>query len=166
MLKVDVQGLDLEVLQSASELVRKSLLAIRAEVSFVPVYKSQPLFSEIEQFLRGHQFVPMEFLEMHHWRRSTRTKLPKLASGDMPFSHGQLIHGDVLFFRDPQHIEVETDRGRERAIRAALLAIAYHHLDHAYSLLSAPPLREYILDRYGIDITSVLHRISQQLAAR
>jgi FkbM family methyltransferase len=56
-LKVDVQGAELMVFQGAIETL-KNVLVIHTEVEFVPMYKRQPLFSDIDVFLRslGFQF--------------------------------------------------------------------------------------------------------------
>ena len=55
-LKADVQGAELMVFQGAQEILR-DVLVIHAEAEFVPLYKNQPLFADVDAFLRGKGFV-------------------------------------------------------------------------------------------------------------
>jgi FkbM family methyltransferase len=62
-LKLDVQGSELSILENAPEKLR-STLVIQVETLFVPFYKDQPLFGEIDLILRKagfllHRFGPM-----------------------------------------------------------------------------------------------------------
>ncbi|MSO99085.1 MAG: FkbM family methyltransferase [Rhodospirillaceae bacterium] len=54
-LKMDVQGAELDVLKGAPRLL-KTALAIRTEVEFIPLYVDQPLFADIDIYLRGQGF--------------------------------------------------------------------------------------------------------------
>jgi len=163
-LKVDVQGAELDVLRSGPRLVGESLLAIRAEVAFTPVYTRQPPYAEVEAYLRAHGFVPMGFLELHHWRRYSRRKHPELAEGPLPYSRGQLVHGDALFFRDPATMPEATPSDVERLIKAAFLALAYEYVDHALAVLTRPAVARYLADRYGLDAEPEVAAVSRHLA--
>ena len=62
-LKLDVQGSELSVLQGAPEKLKRTLF-VQTEVQFIPFYKQQPLFAELDQHLREagfwlHRFQPM-----------------------------------------------------------------------------------------------------------
>jgi FkbM family methyltransferase len=62
-LKLDVQGSELDILENAVEKL-KSTLVIHVETLFIPFYKEQALFGEIDLFLRKagfllHRFGPM-----------------------------------------------------------------------------------------------------------
>lgn len=60
ILKVDTQGFDLNVLNGARELLAAHRIAtILLEINFVPMYKNQPSFAEIHQFLSdfGYKLV-------------------------------------------------------------------------------------------------------------
>lgn len=56
MLIIDVQGAELEVLKGAVSVLEKTLL-IKVEVSTVAYYEGQSYQSQIEQFLKAHDFV-------------------------------------------------------------------------------------------------------------
>ena len=62
-LKIYIQGGELEVFRNGVNKLRNSLI-IHTEVEFLPMYKGQPLFSEVEMFLRNmafefHRFSPL-----------------------------------------------------------------------------------------------------------
>ena len=62
-LKIDIQGGELMVFQNGQQKL-KNALVIHTEVEFLPLYKDQPLFAEVELFLRGlgfvfHRFEPL-----------------------------------------------------------------------------------------------------------
>src|SRR5215468_7719910 len=56
MLKIDIQGGELMALSHATARLR-DLLVIHTEVEFLPMYVDQPLFSDLDLFLRRHGFV-------------------------------------------------------------------------------------------------------------
>ncbi|MCH9001961.1 MAG: FkbM family methyltransferase, partial [Planctomycetes bacterium] len=69
LLKLDVQGAELQALYGAKELLN-SVRLIYLEVSFVPLYKDCPLHAEIDSFLkecgfRQHGIYPSD--QPHHW---------------------------------------------------------------------------------------------------
>lgn len=78
-LKMDVQGSELSILRNGREKLKQSLVW-DLEVSFVPLYKSQPVFGELDLEARRQGFI-------------IATMFPK-------FWNGVLIEADVIFVRD------------------------------------------------------------------
>jgi FkbM family methyltransferase len=66
LMKLDVQGYEMEVLKGASELLKNTRI-IFSEIEFVPIYENQPLFSDIDNYLRsaGFQFTCFSELWVH-----------------------------------------------------------------------------------------------------
>lgn len=64
-LRMDIQGAELMALKGAEATLNR-VLTIQTEVSFVPQYINQPLFSEIELFLRKNKFNLARLMEPHH----------------------------------------------------------------------------------------------------
>jgi Methyltransferase FkbM domain len=62
-LKVDVQGAELDVLKGATQTLQDVLL-VQTEIEFVPIYRNQPLFAEVDQSLRSHGFMFHKFVTM------------------------------------------------------------------------------------------------------
>jgi FkbM family methyltransferase len=52
VLKLDTQGSELAILRGATETLSRGVLAVDVEVEFSPLYEDQPLFAEVDQFLR------------------------------------------------------------------------------------------------------------------
>jgi len=50
-IKIDTQGSELEILRSAPESLRTAI-GVEIEVEFQPIYEDQPLFSDIDPFIR------------------------------------------------------------------------------------------------------------------
>jgi FkbM family methyltransferase len=92
-LKVDAQGAELLVLQGAVDRLR-NILAVHIEVEFVPIYKDQPLFADIDSFLRANGFV------FHTLAPFGRTFKPVLINND-PFGWArQILWADAVYVRD------------------------------------------------------------------
>lgn len=74
-LKIDTQGTELEILKSCEALLSQGAISVlEIEVSFVPVYKKQAFFSDIDLFLRrcGYSMVDLRtYPEFVHKMRST-----------------------------------------------------------------------------------------------
>ncbi|MBI2925402.1 MAG: FkbM family methyltransferase [Verrucomicrobia bacterium] len=164
-LKLDIQGAELEVLRSGPRLVGESLLALRAEVEFIPVYQGQPVFADVDALLRSAGFVAMGFVEMRHWRRTTRRRIT-FAKGPLPYSRGQLAHADVIYFRNPDSLRDDTPAAVERLLQAAFLALTYDCVDHAQAIFARPAVREYLLAKYGVAAEAELAKVSRSLAWR
>jgi len=136
-LKIDVEGLELEILRSGTSLLGASVQAIRCEVNFLPVRRLQPSYAEIHAFLHGFGFRPMGFCELHEWRRRHRGR-GRDRTGWLSFSRGQIAHGDMLFLRAPETIEGEPEPRARKLVHNALLALNYDFADHAQALLHLP----------------------------
>jgi FkbM family methyltransferase len=59
LLKIDAQGFEKEVLVGASGIIEK-ISFVYLEVSLVPLYEGQPLFSEIHNYLSELGFLPVK----------------------------------------------------------------------------------------------------------
>lgn len=66
VLKVDVQGLELEVLRGAEGLLRGSVGAVVCEAQFIEEYAGAATLSEIEPFMRSCGFVLHQIHAIHH----------------------------------------------------------------------------------------------------
>ena len=91
-LQVDVQGADLQVLQGASNLLKDSILGIQIEVEFSPLYLKQPLFSDIDSYLRNQNFTLFDIDTAYRYRSNS----PITSSTRF----GQLLWGDAFYLRD------------------------------------------------------------------
>ncbi|MBA3680096.1 MAG: FkbM family methyltransferase [Bacteroidetes bacterium] len=63
-LKIDTQGTELEILKGAENSLRdKKINVIKTEFAFIPLYKDQPTFTEIDLYLKGfgYKLITCEF---------------------------------------------------------------------------------------------------------
>jgi len=164
-MKIDIEGMELEVFQGAPKMMR-TLLAVRVETSFLRFREGQPIFHEIDVCLRDHGFLPMGFIELHHWRRRTKLKHPKPRRGPIPFSRGQLAHGDMLYFRDTDGMPDDSPEAITRLLQMAFIALAYEYVDHAAAILERPAVAAHLAANYdGLDLGAALGTVSRTLLA-
>ena len=65
-IKLDTQGSELDVLRGATSTLR-TVWALKVEVEFSPIYSGQPLFGEVDAFLREHDFVLWRLANLCHY---------------------------------------------------------------------------------------------------
>ena len=105
-IKLDVQGAELEILKGAGNLLN-SVICMNIEVWFVPVYKEQPLFADIDIFVRNKQFDFYTFVINTAGQYAGRVASPvSFGNINSAFTQrfaGQLLTADALYFKDPLH---------------------------------------------------------------
>ncbi|MBL7919725.1 MAG: FkbM family methyltransferase [Bacteroidia bacterium] len=97
-LKIDTQGTELAILKGAEESLKtKKINVIKTEFSFIPLYKNQPTFAEIDLYLKslGYKLITCEF---NYDINSPFTKGEKPKWG---------IGGDVFYCIDTQTLNDE-----------------------------------------------------------
>ncbi|MBW6400656.1 FkbM family methyltransferase [Roseomonas sp. HJA6] len=128
LLKLDIQGAELMVLRHAETRLRDAVV-IQAEVEFLPLYKGQPLFSEMELFLRGHGFALHRFFPT-----VTRAVQPMMVNNDPYGGLGQIVWADAVFIRDLTQLDALSDR--QLLATAVILHDAYGAFDIVFRLLA------------------------------
>lgn len=93
-LKIDIQGGELCVFQHGQNKL-KDCLVIHTEVEFLPLYENQPLFSEVELFLRKLGFVFHRFAPL-----VSRVVKPMLVNNDPYAGLSQQVWADAVFIKD------------------------------------------------------------------
>lgn len=111
-LKLDVQGAELAILKGARKLM-SSILVVHTEVAFVPLYRGQPLFADVDGELRRHGFVFHRFMGI-----SGRAYKPFLKNNDPADSISQHLWADAVYVRDFMRFG---DLAPERLLKLALI---------------------------------------------
>jgi hypothetical protein len=142
------------------------LLAIRSEVEFAPIYKDQPLFADVDAELRAKGFMLARFPQLHAWRRGTKVRNDRWAPGPIPLSEGQLIHGDVLYFRRPELMAAETEAEQDRLIALALIAYAYGHVDLSGAVLAKAEIARRLRAIANVDAAALVWELGRAHVAR
>jgi FkbM family methyltransferase len=137
-LQVDVQGADLDVLKGASWILDKSILAIQIEVEFSHLYQGQPLFADVDTFLRAKGFSLFDLTTLRRVR-----KFSPIQSNAHP---GQILWGDGFYFRDLIRQDIDSlPKTPEQIFKLACIADAMEFGDYALELF------KYLTLDYGED---------------
>lgn len=93
-LKIDIQGGELAVFENAKNTL-KGVSAIQTEAAFFPLYEGQPMFADIDRFLRGQGF------QIHFFPHIIRRNISFYR--DRRFKNiptRQVLDADVVYVRD------------------------------------------------------------------
>jgi FkbM family methyltransferase len=122
LLKIDVQGEELTVFRNGTDRLSNAI-AIQAEVSFVPLYKGQPVFGDIDLELRTLGYIPHMFANINK-----RMILP-LRNTEEPYAAvNQLLEADIVYVRDFTQPEKMSSEQLKH------LALVAHHCYGSYDL--------------------------------
>lgn len=127
-LHMDVQGAELMVLQNAPKRLDEAYV-LHLEVEFLPLYENQPLFSEVELFLRGRGFVLHRFTPL-----VSRVLRPLMVGNDVFAGMSQVVWSDAVFVRD--FIRVDLLRDDQLLGIAQIVHDCYQSVDLALRLLT------------------------------
>ncbi|HXZ67631.1 MAG TPA: FkbM family methyltransferase [Alphaproteobacteria bacterium] len=121
LLKIDIQGGELMVFQNAEQRLNDALV-IQSEVEFLPMYQGQPLFSDVDQFLRRRGFVLHRFFP-----EVSRVIQPLLVDNNIYAGLSQIVWADAIFVRDFTRLDLLNDR--QLLNMAAILHECYRSFD-------------------------------------
>ena len=105
-LKLDTQGSELGVLQGAERVLR-SVQVLEIEVEFNPIYEGQPLFGDVDAFLRARGFLLWRLDNLVHYSEGDPVRAVDIALtsyyDSAPFASsgrgGQLYWGHAYYAR-------------------------------------------------------------------
>jgi FkbM family methyltransferase len=126
-IKLDTQGAELDILRGAGGLL-DGCLGVEAEVMFSPLYDGQPLFADVDAFLRSRGFTLWRLDSLSHYTDRPSDVLAHTATTHyehVPVHHpagdGRLVWANAIYFRDRDQV-----RGSVRSLLglAALLEAA------------------------------------------
>lgn len=115
--KLDVQGAELDVLKGA-ETQLQHLVMLEVEVELNPLYRGQPLFGDVDRFLRARGFELWRLAHLVHYGDNSETIADVQHFDDhaTPFDarSGQLYWAHAFYVTT----DLTGDRARRRAIAA------------------------------------------------
>ena len=132
-LKLDTQGSELDILKGSEGILGKSILGLKVEVEFIEIYKNQPLFPEIDCFLRKFGFELFD-LKRTYWKRNQFSKIQ---------GKGQLVFGDALYLKNVNvlmsypSMTIAAD-ARLKISKLISICVVYGLYDYALYLLEHP----------------------------
>ena len=128
-IKLDIQGAALMALSHGTSRLADALV-IHCETEFLQMYVGQPLFSDVELFLRGHGFTFHRFYPL-----VSRMVQPLAMNNDVYAGMSQLFWADSVFIRDLSRLHALSER--QLLVMAAILHDCYRSLDVTMRLLIA-----------------------------
>jgi FkbM family methyltransferase len=147
-LKMDIQGGELMVLTGGRSKLSRAVM-IQTEIPFIPLYKNQPSYGEIDLELRAQGFVPHSLFNVKRWAVA-----PIIFAGDLRVGGNQLLEADVVYVRDFGQMERMDD---EQIKHLCLISHAvYGSTDLAHLCLLELAARRVIelqtVDEYRADV--------------
>ena len=140
-MKIDVQGAELDVLKGGVNYLKNNLVGLESEVEFSSIYQDQPLFSELEIFVRQELGLELWDIRKNYWKYSqSRYKNP---------TKGRLIFGDALFLRpistlDTWLLGMDSDKAKTKLHMLITTTLAYGYLDYADAILNVAFVDKYL----------------------
>jgi hypothetical protein len=152
----EIDTVQLMVFENAVERL-KSALVVHTEVEFLPMYKDQPLFSDVDQFLRRQDFM------LHRFNPLVSRIVGQLGQDSDPYEGlSQLFWADAIFVRDFQHFDL---LGVDQLLRLAeILHSCYASYDLALHALQAHDRQSGTV--HGETYRGILLRARQAMANR
>tara|TARA_B110000003_G_scaffold182730_1_gene181807 strand:- start:1350 stop:2375 length:1026 start_codon:yes stop_codon:yes gene_type:complete len=147
--KIDIQGGELAVLEGGLNYIKSNVIGLELEVEFVQLYENQPLFAEIDIFVRNSLGLELWDLSKAHWRYLNGTSsVPK---------KGRLIFGNALYLRPLQDLnkwlkEFPDDQACEKLLMLISTSLAYGFLDYASAILNDTSISKYMKDEVRKEI--------------
>jgi FkbM family methyltransferase len=129
-IKVDTQGSELRVLEGAARNLADSVIGVEAEVEFAPIYTDQPLFADVDRYMRGLGFQLFDLRPCYWKREGGRT-----AGGP----YGQIIWGDALYLKSIPALRqllaaLNPAERKGKLLKAMSVALLYGYADYALEM--------------------------------
>lgn len=112
-LKIDIQGGELAVFKGGAGKLSQAV-AVQTEISFVTLYKNQPVLGDVDLEMRRQGFIPHCFAEI-----KKRPIAPCVLDGNPRRPLNQLLEADIVYVRDFSRPELMSD---EQLKHLALIA--------------------------------------------
>ncbi len=120
-LKVDVQGAELDVFNGATNVLKQAVL-IHTEAEFVPMYRDQPLFGDVDCALRRNGFLLHRILAT-----ASRAFKPLLNNNNPDAPGSQALWCEVVYI--PNFMALDTLAPEKLLKLALMLHVIYGSID-------------------------------------
>ncbi len=129
-IKADTQGSELFVLEGAAGALASSVVGVEVEIEFTPIYAGQPLFAEVDAYMRRMGYFLFD-LRPCYWKRA--------AGRDVGGAYGQIVWADALYLRNLTALQASiaglpADVRRSKWLRAISIALLYGYFDYAIEM--------------------------------
>lgn len=140
-IKIDVQGAELDILKGGASLLGNTILGAEIEVEFHPLYQGQPLFPDVDSYVKKSLGLQLQDIRKTYWKYPVGINIGS--------AKGQLIFGDALYFRSPYDIlnwcsRFNKNEAAGKIQMACLMGIIYGYLDYSLCILNQPSIEAYL----------------------
>lgn len=130
-LKVDIEGVELELLTESPRILGK-LVGVSVDVIFHRDWKGAAVFAEVDEFMRAHGFGLMELRSLgRNYQFETPVRMMTMQGEPV----GQVACADALYLRDPLQFD-QPQLSRDKLVKLAIAAEVNWHADYAFEMLS------------------------------
>lgn len=139
-IKIDVQGAELDVLIGGKKFLSENVLGIEVEVEFQSMYQEQPLFAEVDDYIRNSIGLQVYDIRKAYWKYNNGKNVGGLK--------GQLIFGDALYLRAPNELiswcsHFSQAEAQNKLKMAILVGIIYGYLNYSFCILSQKSINKF-----------------------
>jgi FkbM family methyltransferase len=141
-IKLDTQGSELSILQGGQTKLMHMLFGAQIEVEFINIYKNQPVFRNIDEFMDGNGFSLID-IRRQYWKRKDHFDYR---------GKGQLIFGDALYFKKINILLGEISKideasyGASKIFKSILVCMIYKMFDYAVAVAKGGLENGYLSD--------------------
>ena len=166
---LDTQGTELFILRGAEQCLKNSVLGLRCEVEFLPLYKNQPLFDQVFGFLLEKDFRLVTF-------QKTGSGAAGISTDGGPFSltmeDAFVGWADAVFVKN--HEKLFPENGAQAELATRLMKYVYFNaindcgslgLDLIYRLARQDRLTDMLEALPAEDLDSLLTAVQNHLEA-
>jgi len=89
--KIDTQGAELAILRGGQKFLSAEAVGLEVEVEFSEMYEGQPLFADVDSWVRNSLGLQLHDLRCNYWKLKTGI--------DTGSVRGQVVFGDALYLR-------------------------------------------------------------------
>ena len=159
-IKIDTQGAELEILKGGLNLLNERILGIQVETEFKPIYRSQPLFADVDSFIRNQLGLELVDIRKAYWKYNEGKNIGPVK--------GQLIFGDALYFRDPYQLprwceQFSELEARNKLVMACFMGMIYGYPDYSLCLLAQPKVGQWMSADVIRDLKSLVMKDARSL---
>jgi FkbM family methyltransferase len=132
-IKADTQGSELFVLEGARHALSTTVIGVEVEVEFAPIYRGQPLFADVDGFLRSLGFVLFD-LRPCYWKRESGRGIGG--------PRGQIVWADALYLKSIPALAsaaapLDPAARKAKILKSIAIALLYGYCDYAIDITRA-----------------------------
>ena len=131
-------------MRGGETIINENVIGMHVEVYFKEIYQSQPLFADIDCYIRDKYDLVLFDIRKSYWKYKEGQKIGA--------SKGQAIWGDALYFKDPYKFtdwceEFSDKEMITKIVMACFMSILYGYHDYALCLLN----QSQVINRMGTE---------------